>query len=155
MSFSEYIDGYTLHDFLDDEDDKDSITCLFLQVIISLIIAHDKYGYKHNDLHFANILVEKNKGCDLKYTLRGKTFNIKCKYVAKIIDYGLSTVDKFSLKPQSPHFDEDKNDLTSMQRFIEDMSFRNSSTMAKFVQKLFATHEYAHEMADDILNYFK
>ena len=72
---------------------------ILAQVYRSLIFAHDKIKYVHNDLHCANILIyEQSPAIYVAeiLNLSDKTHNAqKVSHLAQIIDYGYSSIDRY------------------------------------------------------------
>lgn len=90
----EYIYPATiLYEFLKECNFLDFLTIL-LQVCFSLYIACKKYGFTHNDLHTANILIKKYKEqLYIPYKYENKKIFIKTNLIAIIIDYGFSRIE--------------------------------------------------------------
>lgn len=76
-----------------------SIIEILAQVYRSLIFAHNKIKYVHNDIHCANILIYEQSPSiyvDEILNLNNKTHNAqKINHLAQIIDYGYSSIDKY------------------------------------------------------------
>ena len=70
---------------------KDLYTIL-LQVFCALATAYKHINFVHNDLHEGNIMIEKMPERIMKYQLSNTIIEIKTEYIAKIIDFGFSTI---------------------------------------------------------------
>lgn len=110
----EFIKGYTLTDYL--KNDYLNLNMNFListisQVLCSLQIAYDTYGYCHNDLHASNIVIRELPDKKyIKYYIpsRNKTYHILTDNIATIIDYGYNSLEFNNLKYKTTFF-IDKN----------------------------------------------
>jgi hypothetical protein len=80
---------------------------IILQVVLSLIIAKKQIGFKHNDLHVGNILIQRND-CTLTYQLNNKVIELESKWIARIIDFGFSEA-MFKGKLVYPNFEDEDN----------------------------------------------
>lgn len=85
----------TMFDFIQKKDrTTEDFFCIFMQICFSLLIANQKYGFVHNDLHSGNIMVKKFKDyIFIPYIYKGKKIYVKTKYLAVYIDYGLARVE--------------------------------------------------------------
>lgn len=101
---TEYSQGISFSDFLinvvenNDIDKVYDIIGIFAQIYRSLILAYNLIGYVHNDLHCSNIMIhEQKKECYIPEmpNFTGKHNSQKIKYLAQIIDYGYSSVNKY------------------------------------------------------------
>lgn len=101
---TEYSEGISFSDFLinvvenNDIDKVYDIIGIFAQIYRSLILAYNLIGYVHNDLHCSNIMIhEQKKECYIPEmpNFTGKHNSQKIKYLAQIIDYGYSSVNKY------------------------------------------------------------
>ena len=124
LLLSEFFDDtMSFHEFINTRHNKEDLSNIMLQIIISLIIAYKQYGFKHNDLHRANILIQE-RDCELTYNLSGKIITLKSRYVARIIDYGLShiTYNGKTIIPSDEDLYLDKidtKDLTELLRHLD------------------------------------
>jgi len=63
----------------------------FIQILLSLLVAQNEYGYVHNDLHTNNIILRDIIGQQtIKYFINGTTYSLNVNKIATIIDYGQS-----------------------------------------------------------------
>lgn len=68
---------------------------VYLQVICALAVAYELYDFTHYDLHSGNILLQRTKNNEsvfIKYDFEGEVTYVKTNVIAKIVDYGQSTV---------------------------------------------------------------
>ncbi len=124
LLLSEFFDDtISFYKFINTRHNEEDLSNIMLQIIISLIIAYKQYGFKHNDLHKANVLIQE-KECELTYNLSGKIITLKSRYVARIIDYGLSSIT-YNGKTIIPNEEDlyltkiDTKDLTELLRHLE------------------------------------
>lgn len=81
----------------------------YLQVILALLDAHDRFKFTHYDLHPGNVLVQKKLRFDknetrsggaapfqIKYPFRGKDVYLTTSNLARIIDYGVGYFEYMS-----------------------------------------------------------
>ena len=124
LLLSEFFDDtMSFHEFINTRHNKEDLSNIMLQIIISLIIAYKQYGFKHNDLHRANVLIQERE-CELTYNLSRKIITLKARYVARIIDYGLShiTYNGKTIIPTDEDLYLDKidtKDLTELLRHLD------------------------------------
>ena len=94
----EYISGVSFKEFIQIRSDVE-IFAVYLQIILAVGLAYEKYDYTHYDLHTGNVLVQElSEDVVIKYQLRNANgnnviFYIKTRYLAKIIDYGTSYIN--------------------------------------------------------------
>lgn len=63
----------------------------FIQILLSLLVSQNEYGYTHNDLHTNNIIIRDVIGEQtIKYFVNGTIYSINTNKIATIIDYGQS-----------------------------------------------------------------
>jgi len=90
----------TLDSLLDEEDFKaDDFLCILFQVYFLLHSLKDVFT--HYDLHANNVLIidfGKDKYIEYVYHISGRDVIMKCRYLAKIIDYGRSYIKDKSEK---------------------------------------------------------
>ncbi|XP_075703681.1 serine/threonine-protein kinase haspin-like [Rhinoderma darwinii] len=68
------------------------------QVTAALAVAEAELRFEHRDLHWGNLLIEKNTSCTLSVSLHGEMIDIpSARIQVKIIDYTLSRLDKDGL----------------------------------------------------------
>ena len=122
LLLSEFFDDtISFHEFINTRHNEEDLSNIMLQIIISLIIAYKQYGFKHNDLHRENVLIQE-RDCELTYNLSGKIITLKSRYVARIIDYGLShiTYNGKTIIPSDEDLDKiDTKDLTELLRHLD------------------------------------
>ena len=152
LLLSEFFDDtMSFHEFINTRHNKEDLSNIMLQIIISLIIAYKQYGFKHNDLHRANVLIQE-RDCELTYNLSGKIITLKSRYVTRIIDYGLShiTYNGKTIIPSDEDLYLDKidtKDLTELLRHLDLDMF------SPFIQGCLSLDTY-EEMEKYILNNF-
>ena len=152
LLLSEFFDDtMSFHEFINTRHNKEDLSNIMLQIIISLIIAYKQYGFKHNDLHRANVLIQERE-CELTYNLSGKIITLKSRYVARIIDYGLShiTYNGKTIIPSDEDLYLDKidtKDLTELLRHLDLDMF------SPFIQECISLDTY-EEMEKYILDNF-
>lgn len=67
---------------------------IFIQILIALEIAQQKYGFCHFDLHYDNILLRPVENYQYDVNIDNKTYSLKNQeFIATIIDYGLSCIN--------------------------------------------------------------
>jgi hypothetical protein len=156
MFFAEYINGSSLSSFFDKQyKDSELIATLVLQVLLSCVIAYNKYGYNHNDLHTENIFVEKKPNQTITYILENQSITLKCKYIARIIDYGLSEMsfDDTTLKPVSPFYKPNKMQFVSLKRLIKNIkSNQKSESIILLLEKCFTLNNNYKAITELLLN---
>ena len=88
----EKIIGNSLEDEIKKSDfNLKSCLSYFIQILLSLMIAQDKYSFVHNDLHTNNIMIRDIIGEQIiTYFINGITYKLKVSKIATIIDYGKS-----------------------------------------------------------------
>ena len=123
---SEYFDNAVdLLTFSEAELSKKDLDNVILQVILSLVIANREIGFKHNDLHVGNILVQPLRGCSLRYKLGSRSITLKSNYIARIIDFGLSECfyKGSSVVPQNEMLEEKRSmtDFSMFRRQVTDL----------------------------------
>ena len=68
---------------------------IIFQWAYAIYIMNVIYGVHHNDLHWENIMIDiLDDPIIYEYNFFGKQYYIKTKYILKIIDFGLATIDK-------------------------------------------------------------
>jgi hypothetical protein len=89
-------DSYTLRSKLESVSLSELIS-IFIQIILSLRLANDMYGFVHFDLHTDNIMLQKLDDTDIfLYPSTNTATNIKAKrigWIPRIIDYAYSRVE--------------------------------------------------------------
>jgi serine/threonine protein kinase len=76
--------GISLRDFL----------CILIQICLSLYLACSEFGFTHNDLHLGNVLIKEYKQTlYIPYYYKGRKIYVSGKYLAVIIDYGMSRIE--------------------------------------------------------------
>ena len=97
----------TLSKFITGGASEEDFLNVMVQILFALDIAEKKIMFTHNDLHTENVLVKTLKSpIEIEYKLsNGKTYYLKTKLVASIIDFGQSYIeyDKKKLGFQSLH----------------------------------------------------
>lgn len=75
-----------------DEEEKRKVAwMMFIQVFSALNCAYDHCGFTHYDLHNENVLFQDlGEDHDIPIYVNRHIYHIKCRYLAKIIDYGMS-----------------------------------------------------------------
>jgi serine/threonine protein kinase len=72
----------------------DDFLSIFIQICLALYLACSEFGFTHNDLHVANVLI---KECDktlyIPYYYKGRKIYVAGRHLAVIIDYGLSRIE--------------------------------------------------------------
>ena len=99
-SLLEYADG-TLYDFLNilkcTEDNKELyeniIKSMLFQILVGLLVLHEKYNIAHNDLHLKNIFYNKIDPNEVfNYKINDITYTVKTHgYIFMLGDFGHST----------------------------------------------------------------
>lgn len=103
-------DVVTLQDFVSDRRITGEILGrILIQVESALNIAHKKFKFTHYDLHDSNVLIQKlPEEIYVPIYYRDRVFYLKTKYLARIIDYGMSFVEidgkKFGLRGREEFF---------------------------------------------------
>lgn len=116
---------------------KKEINEIVLQVVLSLIIANKKIGFKHNDLHPGNILIQKNN-CELTYVLGEQEITFQSNYIARIIDYGFSQA-KFEGEIISPI--DKRNDVKFlMKKSTKRSDFKHLRSLVNEYQEFFGDY---------------
>ena len=124
----EKIEGETAAKFV--KNLKYDDTCLLLlQVYLSLIVANEKFGYCHLDLHAKNVMVYKTKPTAITYNLKSGPFTLVVPFIAVIIDYGSSRVEHNG-KVLSNNFGEDGGPVKNLLH-IDFISFLRSCAEKK------------------------
>ncbi len=96
--FMEKAGDISLARFLLSDPNEEDIINVYLQVILSLNAINQYYDFSHNDLHLDNIMITKLKEPKIltyNVKLNGKQVKINLKvdkYLAKIIDFGMSSI---------------------------------------------------------------
>ena len=115
------IKGTDLKDFLRRIDlyNEEDVVSIILQVYISLKIARYHYGFVHGDLHTNNVMITsldeyrylKYKVSDLGNPGNTKVIYVKARFLAVLIDYGLSRFKYKSPVTQVEHYFDAKSDI--------------------------------------------
>ena len=86
----QYVNGVSLGEFVEQEHPIDFLQySLLLQIYLAILIAHEKLGFAHNDLHDGNVLVTATDEEFLTYEYHGEFYKIETGgYLAVIIDFG-------------------------------------------------------------------
>nr|QBK85160.1 MAG: hypothetical protein LCDPAC02_03590 [Pithovirus LCDPAC02] len=99
LMFIEKVGDLTFGKYIDDDLlQKEDVINIYLQVILSLNAINQYYDFSHNDLHLDNIMItelEEPKILTYNVKLNGKQVKINLKvdkYLAKIIDFGMSSI---------------------------------------------------------------
>ena len=102
--YEEYLGKQTLYDFLkkmllqDEMEENEKVQNflkIFLQLVMTLEYAQQKYKFCHYDLHLHNIMVIEGQMTDLEYDIFEKRVFIQnVHYICKIIDFGYSTLEQ-------------------------------------------------------------
>jgi serine/threonine protein kinase len=72
---------------------KKELLNILAQIFASLIIAQEKAGFCHGDLHAGNVLVIRLKEeVEITYVIGKKKYTLKTNLIPKIIDYGFCRV---------------------------------------------------------------
>lgn len=67
---------------------------VFIQICLALYTACLEFGFTHNDLHLGNVLIKEHKETlYIPYYYKGRKIYVKGKYLAVIIDYGMSRIE--------------------------------------------------------------
>ena len=99
FTYIQNVNGVVLANMkLPESADRESVYAeIILQIICSLYIAQNTCNFIHNDLHTSNILItELPDRVTLTYPIHCSTpyiVNIRTKYIATIIDYGMSSYE--------------------------------------------------------------
>tara|TARA_R110001632_G_scaffold211680_1_gene337232 strand:- start:79 stop:1533 length:1455 start_codon:yes stop_codon:yes gene_type:complete len=92
-------DAFPLTSILTNEKEKIShfqIMSIYFQVILSIKLAWERFGFTHYDLHTSNVVLESTPNDEfvlIEYKCMQKTYYVKSNIIARIIDYGLSHVE--------------------------------------------------------------
>ena len=113
-SYFEYVPNTPFYSYIETE----NIVDLFYQLVLALDFAYHKIGFKHGDLHPANILV-RNLDNAIAITYRNRT--ITTNKVVTVIDYENSTLN-----------DNDEEELSDIHRLLYDEF--NSDIVKMFVE---------------------
>lgn len=88
----EYIKGESLLEYVKNKSLKEIYTVLF-QIVASLHMANEKFGFIHKDLHAGNIIIRPLKHKTyIKYDMFGSSLYLLCDNIATFIDYGYSEI---------------------------------------------------------------
>lgn len=142
--FQEYhVHSVTFKDILNHEIyENEKIYSIVFQMTMTLAILLEN-GVKHNDCHVENILIQETvTPIKIEYNYRGKLYIIETKYIAKLIDYGLSVVNKKNVPYNQYGIMNDPNiqsDLSDIFKFITNsyISMKNSNIMNYFLEYFF------------------
>lgn len=149
--FKEFVVNYSLND------NYNELSNILAQINLSLYIAQNMNGYKHNDFHYNNVLIKKNDEIKehifyipKKSYMKNQTYTkiiIKSMYTAYIIDFGYSSMDNDSDMIYSgifnpliniyPYFCLPHYDLTTLiGRTYGEAKKQNKTNIANFLKKL-------------------
>lgn len=87
----------TLSKWLEDEADsptlRQDLDAIIAQIVLALLTAHQAFEFSHNDLHCANVIVQRlpSPRTLLYYVGKEGPYFVATRYLAKMIDYGLSS----------------------------------------------------------------
>lgn len=114
----EYIKGYTFYKHLEINLNitLQTILSTISQVLCSLQIAYDKFGYCHNDLHLDNIMLRTMSDKKyIKYDIasRNQVMYVLADSVATIIDYGYNSIEYNRNKYKVMYFINENNKVFS------------------------------------------
>jgi hypothetical protein len=88
----EYLGEQTLKSILNKLTLNELINIILI-ILLTLIIAKEKYNFSHNDLHLGNIMiVELDYLKPVKFKFENEEYIIYSKYIPKIIDFGKSSM---------------------------------------------------------------
>lgn len=85
----EYIRGVPMIDWIRQNRDEKDIIKIIYQLLYTIRIAYKYINFSHNDLHLSNVMIEEYD--DYQILNYDNEFSIRSKYVAKIIDFSLSS----------------------------------------------------------------
>lgn len=88
--YTEYIDGVTLKEFIEQpECDMNTFSFLLTMITMALAVAQERYGFVHYDLYPWNIIIYKlEKPQTFVYRLKHNIYNVTTSLVPVFIDYG-------------------------------------------------------------------
>lgn len=93
----EYVDNsVTLTEFISTFSRIEDVISLYIQSVLSVLYANQRFAFTHYDLHGENILV-RNVNVDnfqIRYSYKSVDYFVKAWNIATIIDYGLSYYEK-------------------------------------------------------------
>ncbi|GAG70960.1 unnamed protein product, partial [marine sediment metagenome] len=93
----EYIDSsVTLAEFIATNSRIEDVISLYIQAILSVLYANQRFKFTHYDLHDQNVLVRdvSQDSFQIKYSYKSIDYYVKSWNIATIIDYGLSYYEK-------------------------------------------------------------
>ena len=99
----ENVEGTLLSNFKFGKQPLQTQISIFMQIIHSLQIAYERFGFKHNDLNFQNVII---KVLPKAQIVKINSFSILTNVIPVIIDYGCSEIffedkgKKYSIRPQ-------------------------------------------------------
>ena len=85
----EYIKGIPMTDWIKKKKKEKHIINIIYQLLYTIRIAYKYINFSHNDLHLSNIMIEEYD--DYQILNYDNQFSIRSKYIAKIIDFSLSS----------------------------------------------------------------
>jgi hypothetical protein len=167
---TEYSKGVSFDVYLKEVIRKDNAYVVFdvinilAQIFRSLIFAHNKIGYVHNDLHTGNILIhEQKKLCYLPEIINIPLLHNSqmVSYVAQIIDFGYSSITNYVNYAYFIYSDDKTTVHTDILRLytsimknlinIRNQGYKNSTllTIAKFITVLIGSYYFEEYKNDD------
>ena len=90
--------------------DEEFLKSVSFQLFAAIVVMYRRFGIKHNDLHFSNVMLQKTKLEYLYYKFGESYFKIPTKgYLVKIIDWGRAfyNFNKFNVLNSIYDVDED------------------------------------------------
>jgi hypothetical protein len=145
----EYVTGKLFSDFKYNLSIEEQISIL-LQIMYSLHIAYQKFGFIHNDLHDENIII---KVSPEDQVVQLDSFSFTTKVIPIIIDYGIASV----------YFKDDNNTEHSIKRLSSDelldirnlLSYFPVSKLKNYVLDLCGKHKTILGLLEELKSVYK
>jgi serine/threonine protein kinase len=156
----ETIPGPTLSKYLENVNSR--LYGYFIQIVLALQIAYERFGYTHYDLHTGNVILRKlPEPIDIEYVVGGKTYVVlQTDAIATIIDYGFSHFQyggvqlggndfpEYSIIPTRCSGGFDVHKLLGYILYVLDGSYNNQG---EFIQSWIDVYSLFHSDPYDIL----